>query len=271
MPHFSANLSYLFTDLPFVERFAAAARAGFEAVEFHFPYAYPADELAAAARDAGVEVVLFNLPPGDWDGGERGLACVPGREAEFARGVEVALEYAVALNCPRLNCLAGLRTPGVSLEQLDARLIDNLRLAAQRCAQVGRTLLVEPLNDRDTPGFHLTRSDQALALIERVGAPNLGLQFDFYHVQIMEGDLARRLAAALPRIGHVQFADNPGRGQPGSGEIRFEFLFAELDRLGYAGWVGAEYRPAGGDTLASLAWLHAARRTSGEGSVTVSA
>lgn len=254
MPRFAANLSYLFTEVPFERRFAAAAEAGFTAVEFHFPYAFPAPQLADAARDAGVDIVLFNLPPGDWAAGERGIACHPDRIAEFRDGVARAIEYAKALGCPRLNCLAGLKPAGVDAATARATLVANLRFAAQALAAAGLTLLLEPINTRDMPGFFVGTSGQALDVIAETGAANLRLQYDVYHAQIMEGDLARTLAAELPRIGHVQIADAPGRHEPGTGAIDFPFLFGHLDRLGYHGWVGCEYAPSS-DTAASLGWL----------------
>jgi len=255
MPRFAANLSYLFTELPFPQRFSAARAAGFGAVEFHFPYDYPPAVLAAAAQAAGVEVVLFNLPAGDWAAGERGIACQPARRAEFRAGVARAIDYAQALGCRQLNCLAGIRPAGVDDAAARDTLIANLRFAAAAFADAGLALLLEPINTRDVPGFFVATSRAALALIAEVAAPNLRLQYDIYHAQIMEGDLARTLADRLPQIGHIQIADNPGRHEPGSGEINFPFLFGHLDRLGYAGWVGCEYAPAT-DTAASLQWLH---------------
>ncbi len=255
MPRFAANLSYLFTEFPFERRFAAAAEAGFKAVEFHFPYAVESARLADAAHAAGVEVVLFNLPPGDWAAGERGIACHPDRIDEFRAGVATAVDYAKALGCPRLNCLAGIAPAGVDAATARATLVANLRFAAAALAQAGLTLLLEPINTRDMPGFFVAASRQALDIIAEADAPNLRLQYDVYHAQVMEGDLARTLAEHLPRIGHVQIADNPGRHEPGSGEINFPFLFGHLDRIGYEGWVGCEYAPAT-DTASSLGWLH---------------
>lgn len=260
MPRFAANLSYLFTEVPFERRFAAAAEAGFKAVEFHFPYAFGREELARAAQAAGVEVVLFNLPAGDWNAGERGIACHPGRTDEFRRGVAHAIEYAKTLGCPRLNCLAGLLPPGVDAPAARATLVANLRFAAAALADAGLALLVEPLNTRDVPGFFVGTTRQAIDIIDAAGAPNLRLQYDVYHAQIMEGDLARTIEAQLPRIGHLQIADNPGRHEPGTGEINFPFLFSHLDRVGYEGWVGCEYSPTA-ETVASLGWLSSMQRT----------
>lgn len=254
MPRFCANLSLLFTEHPFAERWDAAARAGFRGVECHFPYAEPAEVLADALRRNAQEQVLFNLPAGDWPAGERGIGCLPDRIDEFEHGVATAIRYAQALGCRRINCLAGLAPADADRAALLAVMERNLRFAARALAKEGITLLVEPINPRDMPGFLLNRSAETLALIERVGEPNVKLQYDVYHMQITEGDLARTLERELARIGHVQIADNPGRHEPGSGEINFPFLFNWLDRIGYDGWVSAEYLPAG-DTVAGLGWL----------------
>jgi len=252
--NFAANLSYLFLDRPFPVRFAAAAAAGFRGVEFHFPYGEPAEQVADWARRAGVQVVLFNLPPGDWAAGERGIACHPARMAEFQEGVGRALEYARALGCPRVNRLAGLRPAAVPEDRALETLAENLRFAAAVLGREGIRLLLEPINSRDMPGFLINTSRQALALMDRVASNNLFLQFDLYHAQVMEGDLARTLEAQLPRIGHLQVADNPGRHEPGTGEIHYPFLFRHLERLGYAGWIGCEYVPLTA-TEAGLGWL----------------
>lgn len=254
MPRFSANLSFLFLDRPFLERFSAAAACGFQAVEFHFPYDFPPDEVADAARRAAVEVVLFNFPAGDWAGGERGIACLPDRVAEFRAGVERAARYADTLACPRVNCLAGLRPEGADEAVLRQTLIDNLRHAADVFAPAGRSVLLEPLNSRDTPRFFIDRSAPALAVLEAAERSNLHLQYDVYHAQVMEGDLARTLMKHLPWIGHVQIADNPGRHEPGTGEINYPFLFRHLDAIGYTGWVGCEYVPSG-KSEDSFAWM----------------
>lgn len=254
MPRFAANLSMLFADSPFLERFGRAAAAGFRRVEFQFPYAHTPDEVGAALEANGLSCALFNLPAGDWAAGERGIAAHPARVGEFRAGVARALEYALRLGCPRMNCLAGLRDPGLPIEEQRATLVDNLRFAAAALAEHGLTLLVEPLNARDVPGFLLSGSRAALDLIDAVGAPNLMLQYDVYHMQRGEGELAATVAANLARIGHIQIADTPGRHQPGSGEIRYRFLLPYLDRIGYAGIVGLEYIPAG-PTEASLAWV----------------
>ncbi len=253
MPRFAANLTMLFTEHPFLERFAAAAQSGFGHVEFLFPYEHAAEDVHVALGDAGLGQVLFNLPAGDWGAGDRGIAADPGRVEEFRAGVDRALEYAAALDCPRLNCLAGLRLDGTAhAAQWDA-LVANVGYAAARLAEHGRTLLVEPVNDKDVAGFFLPTTTDALRLLDEVGDPRVRLQFDVYHVQRMEGDVTPRLRTLLDRIDHVQIADNPGRHQPGTGELNFAFLFEELDRLGYAGHVGLEYVPEP-DTLSSLAW-----------------
>lgn len=256
MLRFSANLSFLFLDKPFLDRFAAAAESGFKAVEFHFPYAFPLDEVADAARRAAVEVVLFNFPAGDWAAGERGIACLPERVAEFRDGVVEAARYAEGLNCPRINCLAGLRPSGSDEAVLRETLVDNLRFAADTLAPMERQVLLEPLNSRDTPGFLVDRTAPALALLNAAERSNLFLQYDIYHAQVMEGDLARTLNAHLPRIAHIQLADNPGRHQPGTGEINFPFLFKHLRGLGYGGWIGCEYVPSG-PTEDSFGWMAA--------------
>lgn len=243
MPKLAANLSFLFLELPFERRFAAAARCGFRGVEFHFPYGWQAAELAERARQAGVQVVLFNLPAGDWEAGERGIACHPDRREEFRAGVARAIDYARTLGCRRLNCLAGIPPAGVSPAAARATLVDNLRFAAAELRRAGIALLLEPINTRDIPGFLVHGTRQALDLLDEAGGANLFLQYDLYHAQVMEGDLARTIEANLARIAHMQLADNPGRHEPGTGEINFPFLLAHIDRLGYRGWIGCEYRP----------------------------
>jgi len=250
MPKLAANLSTLFIEREFPERFAAARAAGFRYVEYQFPYAFPANELAAAVRGAGVEVVLHNLPAGDFTRGERGIACLPGREGEFRDGVERAIDYATRVGCARLNCLAGLAP--VDRQHFDV-LVANVRYAARRLDEVGIELVIEAINTRSVPGFFLSRSAQAIDVLNAAGEANARLQYDLFHMQIMEGDLARTLERLLARIGHVQIADVPDRHEPGTGEINFDFLLAHLDRLGYAGWVGCEYNPRG-DTLEGLTW-----------------
>lgn len=255
MPRFCANLGFLFTEVPFLDRFERAARAGFTGVEYMSPYDYPAAELARRLRDNGLQQVLFNLPSGDWAAGERGLAALPGREAEFRDGVERAIDYARELGCTQVNALAGVPRPGLHPQEIRLTLLGNLRHAASRLAEAGIRLLVEPINSRiDMPGFCIDTPKKALSLIESVAEPNLWLQYDVYHAQIMEGNLARTIEANLERIAHIQVADVPGRHEPGSGEINYPYLFALLDRLGYAGWVGCEYRPQAGSE-AGLGWL----------------
>ncbi len=258
MPKFAANLSMLFTEQAFLDRFAAAAEAGFEGVEYLFPYDHPAEALAERLREHGLVQVLHNLPAGDWAAGERGIAILPARVEEFRAGVDQAIAYARALGCPQVNCLAGIAPQGADPAELEATFVANLAYAADKLAAAGIKLLIEPINTRDIPGFYLTRTRQALDLIDKVGAANLFVQYDVYHMQIMEGDLAPTLSAQRARIAHIQIADTPGRHEPGTGEINFPFLFAHLDRLGYPGWIGCEYKPAAG-TEAGLGWLRAAR------------
>lgn len=251
MPKLAANLSFLFQEHAFLDRFAAAADCGFCGVEFLFPYDHPADVAAAAAERAGVAIVLFNLPPGDWSAGERGIAALPGREAEFRAGVDQALAYAAALGTKTLHVMAGLVDEA---DRTAARRVylDNLRYAADR-APPGLTLTIEPINQRDMPGYFLRNTTEAAAILDDVGAPNLKLQLDFYHAQISGGDLLRRLEALFPRVAHVQIAGVPHRHEPSDGEVHYPFLLQRLDALGYDGWVGCEYRPAAG-TRAGLGW-----------------
>ena len=258
MPRFAANLTMLYNELPFLERFGAAARDGFEAVEFLFPYAFDAAAVADAARSAGVRIVLHNLPGGDWDAGERGIACLPDRVDEFRAGVERAIEYAGALGVPQLNCLAGKLPADTDADTAWGTLRDNVRWAAPRLAAHGIRLLLEPINGYDIPGFALQRSAQAIELMDAVGDANVFLQYDIYHMQRMEGELATTLERLLERIAHIQLADNPGRHEPGTGEINYPFLFRHLDRIGYAGWIGCEYKPST-TTSAGLGWMHDAR------------
>jgi len=266
MLKFAANLSFLFAEVPFLERFSQAAAAGFKGVEYMFPYAWDKEEIAARLKAYGLEQVLFNLPAGDWEGGERGIGCHPDRVAEFRAGVEQALDYARALGCRRLNCLAGIAPAGVAEAELRATFIANLRWAQERLSPHGIQLLAEPINSRvDMPGFWLDRPAKGLAVLAEAGVGKL--QYDLYHAQIMEGDLARFLEQNLDAIGHLQIADNPGRHEPGTGEIHYPFLFRLLLALGYDGWVGCEYKPragaAAGATEAGLGWLAAARQNGG--------
>ncbi|HEY4542812.1 MAG TPA: 2-oxo-tetronate isomerase [Noviherbaspirillum sp.] len=260
MPRFAANLSLLFTETPFLERFQAAANAGFAGVEFLFPYAWPESVIAQALRDYDLQNVLFNLPPGDWEAGERGVACLPTRVAEFRDSVARALDYAAALGTPTLHVMAGIPDAASERARCHATYVANLRYACERAAAHGITLTIEPINTRDMPGYFLNTQRDAHAVREEVGAPNLKVQMDFYHAQIMEGDLATKLQQWLAHIGHIQIAGVPHRQEPDSGEINYPYLFNLLDALGYAGWVGCEYRPAG-TTLAGLRWLRAWQQT----------
>ena len=254
MPRFAANLSMLFTEVPFIERFDRAARAGFGSVEFLFPYAHTPGEVAAKVRGNRLSVVLHNLPAGDWDAGERGIACLPDRVDEFRDGVAKAIEYATALGAPQLNCLAGKVPLGASDDLLRKTFVANLKYAAAELKKANLRLLIEPINTYDIPGFYLNRTAQAISILDEVGAPNAYLQYDAYHMQRMEGELAATIEKHLARIAHIQIADNPGRHEPGTGEIDHGFLFRHLDRIGYAGHVGCEYKPAT-TTEAGLGWL----------------
>ena len=261
MTKFAANLTMLFTEHPFLERFERAARAGFTAVEFLFPYDFSVDEIKRRLVANRLELVLHNLPAGDWAAGERGIACLPDRIAEFREGVAQAIRYGTVLGVPRLNCLAGKTPSGHSDAAIRDTLVRNLRFAAAALKEVNIKLLIEPINTFDIPGFHLSRTDQALALVDEVGSGNLFVQYDIYHAQRMEGELIATMTKHLARIGHIQLADNPGRHEPGTGEIAYDRVFAALDRIGYEGWIGCEYKPAT-TTEAGLDWLQAATRAS---------
>ncbi len=253
MPRFAANLTMLFNEVDFLDRFEAAARAGFQGVEYLFPYAYPKERLAEQLAANGLTQVLHNLPAGDWAKGERGIACLPGREREFRDGVGKAIEYAKALGCRQVNCLAGIAPQYNDPARIRDTFVGNLRFAADQLGAAGIRLLIEPCNTRDIPGFFLNRSQQAIDIIDDVGSDNLWLQYDIYHMQVMEGDLAHSIQRLLPRIAHLQLADNPGRNEPGTGEIHYPYLFKFIDRLGYRGWIGCEYRPAKA-TAEGLGW-----------------
>lgn len=253
MPKLAANLSMLFTEVPFLDRFERAAKAGFTAVEFLFPYAFPTAEIQARLQDNSLTLVLHNLPAGDWDAGERGIACLPDRVDEFRAGVARAVEVGTALGVPQLNCLAGKAPAGADASLLHDTFAANLQFAAAQLKTAGLRLLIEPINTFDIPGFYLNRTAQALAILDEVGADNAFVQYDIYHAQRMEGEIAATLSKYLARIGHVQIADNPGRNEPGTGELNYAFLFAHLDRIGYAGHVGCEYKPAA-STEAGLGW-----------------
>lgn len=255
MPKFAANLTMLYTELSFLDRFAAAAQSGFKGVEFLFPYAFDANDLAERLKAHALTLVLHNLPAGDWAAGERGIACLPGREAEFRAGVDQAIAYAKVLGTPQVNALAGIVPDGLDRAVCEDVLVENLRYAAKALEAVGIRLLVEPINNRiDIPGFFLNTTRQAVQILDRVGHSNLKIQYDIYHMQIMEGDLARTMKAHIDLIGHLQLADNPGRHEPGTGEINFPYLFNAIDEMGYTGWIGCEYRPKAG-TTAGLGWM----------------
>jgi hydroxypyruvate isomerase len=260
MPRFAANLTMLYNELPFLDRFAAAAQSGFQAVEFLFPYDFVAEDIAQRLTDNGLQLVLHNLPAGNWAGGERGIACHPDRVSEFRDGVHKALAHATVLKPPQINVLAGILPVGVGEAQARETLVDNLKFAAEQLGERGIRLLMEPINTFDIPGFFVNRTAQALAIMDEVGLPNLYLQYDIYHAQRMEGELAATLKQHLARIGHIQLADNPARNEPGTGEINYRFLFDQLDALGYTGWIGCEYKPkdsSPGGTDAGLGWVAA--------------
>ena len=254
MPRFAANLTMMFNEVDFLDRFSAAANAGFEGVEYLFPYDYPADRLGEELSKNGLVQVLHNLPAGDWDGGDRGIACDPARVGEFQDGVGIAIEYATALGCPQVNCLAGITPRSVSAQAARDTFIENLKFAAPALEAAGIGLLIEPINTIDIPGFLLTRTHQARSIISEVASQNLRIQHDIYHMQIMEGDLARTIEGNLDVIGHMQLADNPGRNEPGTGEINYPFLFDFIDASGYDGWIGCEYVPKT-TTEDGLGWL----------------
>jgi hydroxypyruvate isomerase len=253
VPKFAANLTMLFNEVDFLDRFDAAAKAGFQGVEYLFPYDYEPEELVERLKRNNLTQVLHNLPAGNWGAGERGIASLPGREDEFRDGVDKAIRYATALGCKQVNILAGV-PKDVDPKEAHRVFVENVKFAAPKIEAAGIKLLIEMINTRDIPGFFLTSTKQALGVLEEVGSDNLYLQYDIYHMQIMEGDIARTIEGNLGRIAHIQLADNPGRNEPGTGEINYPFLFDHLDRIGYGGWVGCEYKPKG-DTVAGLSWL----------------
>lgn len=254
MPKFSANLSMLFTEVEFLERFRKAASFGFKGVEFLFPYNWEKELLAEKLNSFDLIQVLHNLPAGNWEEGERGIACIPGRETEFQEGVGLAIEYAKALGCNQLNCLVGIPPAHEPPDKVRRTLVENLRFAARELEKEGIRLLIEPLNSKDVPGFYLVRTQQALTVMEEVAHPNIYLQYDVYHMQVMEGNLINTIRGNISRISHIQIADNPGRNEPGTGEINFQNLFRAIDEAGYQGWVGCEYRPSS-TTEESLSWI----------------
>ena len=253
MPKLAANLTMLYNEVDFLDRFATAAKSGFKGVEYLFPYAYPKEALAEQLDKHGLTQVLHNLPAGDWAKGERGIACHPDRLGEFREGVALAIDYARALRCPQVNCLAGIAPNGVAPDKVRATFVENLRYAAEQLKAARIRLLIEPINTFDIPGFYLSRTAQALDLIAEVGSDNLYVQYDVYHMQRMEGELAATIKANLASIAHLQLADNPGRNEPGTGEINYRFLFGFVDALGYDGWIGCEYKPRT-TTEAGLGW-----------------
>ena len=267
MPRFAANLSMLYNEHEFLDRFSAAAKDGFKAVEYLFPYAFDAQDLKQRLSDNGLQQVLFNAPPGNWDAGERGLACIPGREREFRECFNLALAYADALNCPRIHVMAGLKPQGVELTKIEHTYIQNISWAANEAQKFNRNVLIEPINTRDIPDFFLNYQNQAHAIVEHIGVPNVKVQMDLYHCQIMEGDLATKIRQFLPtgRVGHFQIAGVPMRHEPDTGELNYPYLFEVIDDVsaacGWDGWIGCEYRPARGVMLDSthdgLGWLHA--------------
>jgi hydroxypyruvate isomerase len=245
MPKFAANLTMMFTEVSFPERFARAAAAGFRGVEFLFPYDHKPAEVARWLKNNGLENALFNMPPGDWAAGERGIASLPGRQQEFRDGVAKALEYALALGTPKIHAMAGIPPTGYNPLEYNDIYIDNLRYAARELEKHSRLLVIEPINTRDIPGYFLNRQDQAHSVCAVVGAANLKVQMDFYHAQIVEGDLSATFKKYAPHVGHIQIASVPARHEPDEGEVNYRHLFALIDELGYDGWVGCEYRPRG--------------------------
>ena len=253
MVKLAANLSMMFNEVPFLDRFEAAAKAGFQGVEFLFPYEWEAKELKRRLDGAGLKQVLFNMPPGNWAGGERGTASLPGRQKEFREGVKKALEYAAVLECPLMHCMAGIPPAGTAFGTAAALFASNVAWAAEQASAAGVRLCLEPINHRDMPGFHLNTMAQGAAVIAAIGAEKVGLQFDIYHCQTTEGDITKRMELHMPIIAHMQLADVPLRNEPGTGEIGWPYVFRRIDELGYQGWIGCEYRPAG-DTVAGLTW-----------------
>ena len=256
MPKLAANLTMLFNEVDFLDRFGEAAKAGFRGVEFLFPYAYEAGRIVEQLETNGLQLVLHNLPAGNWEAGERGIACHPNRKGEFQDGVGKAIAYAKALGVKQLNCLAGIKPPNVTDGEAYGALVDNLKFAAKALAAEDIRLLVEPINTFDIPGFYLHSTEQALGIIRETGSFNIKVQYDIYHMQRMEGELAATIKANLAKIGHIQLADNPGRFEPGTGEINYRYLLGMLDEIGYTGWVGCEYKPKDG-TARGLAWIAA--------------
>jgi hydroxypyruvate isomerase len=253
MPRLAANLSMMFNEVPFLDRFDAASKAGFEGVEFLFPYDFPAAEIATRLKSNGLTQALFNMPPGDWANGERGMASLPGRQTEFREGVKKALDYAAALDCKLVHCMAGIVPAGVPAVTAASLYAANLAWAGEQAVAAGVRVAIEPINHRDMPGYFLNTQGQGAAIVEAIGRDRLGLQFDVYHCQTTEGDVTKRMELHLPVIAHMQIADVPARNEPGTGEIGWKYVFRRMDELGYTGWVGCEYRPKA-DTVEGLGW-----------------
>ncbi len=260
MPKLCANLSMLYNEVDFLERFDAAAKAGFKGVEYLFPYDFSKEQLLEKLQASDLTQVLYNLPAGNWAGGERGIAVLPDRVSEFQESVRQAIEYATVLGCKQVNCLAGITPAGVDADKVQETLVSNLRFAADKLQAAGIKLLVEAINTRDIPGFYVSGTQQTLDLIKASGSDNIFVQYDIYHMQIMQGDLAATMEKHLAQIAHIQLADSPGRNEPGTGEINYPFLFERLDRLGYDGWIGCEYKPRAG-TDAGLGWARSYLKT----------
>lgn len=254
MPRFAANLSMMFNEVPFLDRFTLARAAGFTAVEFMFPYEFTSIEIKRRLDDNGLELALFNAPAGNWGAGDRGCTALPGRSPEFKSGVMLALEYANALACPRLHLMAGLKPNQASHETYFTTYVNNLQWACEECVAAGIKAVIEPINHRDIPNYFLNTTSQAVSIIDAIGINNLGLQFDLYHAQVTEGDLVNLMTRLMPYIAHMQVADNPGRNEPGTGEINWTFVFRKIDELGFDGWIGCEYRPKG-KTEVGLTWF----------------
>lgn len=254
MLRFTANLTMLFNEVDFLERFGRAAEAGFKGVEFKDPFACKKEDVVAALRDSGLEAVLFNMPAGNWGGGERGIGCLPGREKEHRDGVATTIEYALALKCTRINCLGGIPPKGADPRIVKQTFVENLRYAAAELNKHGMRLVIEPVNTYDSPGVFLTRTAQAAEIIREVGADNLGIEYDVYQAQLMEGDLSNTIRKYLPLIWHMQVADVPSRAEPGTGEINYDHVLGVVEQAGYQGWIGCDYRPSK-RTMQSFRWM----------------
>lgn len=254
MPKLNANLTMMFNEFEFIERFKQAKSQGFKAVEFLFPYAHQVEDIKRALTQNDLELILFNMPPGNFEAGDRGMACIPARILEFQQSVEKAVDYAATLNCKKLHCMAGLEPANASIDEAEKAFVKNLRFAADLCKKHDIEVLIEPINTRDMPGYYLNHSEQAIKLLSLIDRPNVSLQYDIYHMQIMEGDLIPSIERLLPHIKHMQLADTPGRHEPGTGEINYSVVLNAIDNLGYKEWIGCEYRPQI-DTISSLNWI----------------